>query len=382
MGMKNRPFRHAVVTGTLFIVAGLAFASRSTAQPAPARPQFGAWGFDIPGVNQAAKPGDSFYDYANGAWDTRTAIPADKTRFGMFDALRDKSVEQLREIIEDAAKSNSPSNTEFGKIGALYSAFMDEARIEYLDAAPIADDLARIRDAKTKADIAILMGRSRGDLGASIFAIRVGEDQKDPVHNSLYASQSGLGLPDRDYYLKDAFQDKKTKYREYIARILDMVDWPNAQNCADNILAFETQVADASWTRTENRDRDKTYNPAKQVDLEKSSPGFPWSIWLASAQLSHVDRVIIRQSTAFPHLAKIFFETPLDTLQAWEAFRIADQAAPFLSKRFVDAHFEFHNRQLVGQLENLPRWKRAVQLVDASLGEAVGCKIALKSSSG
>jgi len=361
--------RFLALTLALTVACGLA--GRSDGQPASA-PQFGAWGFDITGINPSAKPGDSFFDYADGAWDARTEIPADKVRFGMFDALRDKSEEQLRDIIEDAAKSNASTDSEAGKIGALYRAFMDEARIEQLDAAPIADELASVRSAKSKADIAVLMGRSKGGLGASFFAVGVSEDQKDPSRNALYASQAGLGLPDRDYYLKDAFKDKKAKYRDYVAHMLDMVGWPDAQNYADKILALETQIANASWTRAESRDRDRTYNPETQAGLSASSPGFPWSTWLAAAQVGQVDRIIVRQSTAFPKLAEIFLDAPLETLQAWEAFRIVDQAAPFLSKRFVDAHFEFRNRELAGQLENRPRWKRGIQLVTGSLGEALG----------
>jgi hypothetical protein len=139
---------------------------------------YGRWGFDDSGVDLKANPGDSFYDFASGLWDARAVIPADKFRFGVFDALGEKTQEQVRAIVEEAAKSPSPG-TDGGKIGALYTAFMDEARIERLDAAPIADDLAKIRDAKTKADIAALMGRARGGFGSSLFFVTVSEDAKD-----------------------------------------------------------------------------------------------------------------------------------------------------------------------------------------------------------
>src|SRR5262249_15259799 len=141
-------------------------------------------------------PGDSFFDFANGAWDARTAIPADKSRFGMFDALTDKTQEQVRAIVVGAAKSGATPDTDAGKIGALYNAFMDEGQIEQLDFAPIAGDLAEIRDAKTKTDVAILMGRSKTGFGGSLFNVAVDEDEKDPTRNTLHASQGGLGLPD------------------------------------------------------------------------------------------------------------------------------------------------------------------------------------------
>jgi len=345
---------------------------RSAGQSAAA-PQIGPWGFDVSGVNSKAKPGDSFFDYANGGWDARTVIPADKARFGAFDALRDRTEDQVQAIINDAAKSGASPATDEGKIGALYNAFMDEARIEQRDAAPITDDLAKIRDIKTKADIAALMGRARGGgFGASLFSVGVSEDQKDPTRHTLYASQSGLGLPDRDYYLKDAFKDKKEKYHGYVARMLDMVGWPAASKRADEIVALETRIADASWSRAESRDIDKTYNPLTPAELDARAPGFSWSTYLAAAQVSEAPRIVVRQLTAFPKLATIFADTPLDTLQAWQAFRVVDQAAPYLSKRFADARFEFRNKELGGQLQDRPRAKRGIQLVSSSVGELVG----------
>jgi putative endopeptidase len=332
---------------------------------------YGAWGFDDSGVDPKSNPGDSFFDFASGIWHARTGIPADKFRFGVFDAVEEKTLEQVRAIIESAAKSPSP-NTDGGKIGALYSAFMDEARIEQLDLAPIAGDLAEIRRARTKADIAVLMGRARGGFGGSFFFVTVAEDEKDPTRNTLHASQAGLGLPDRDYYLRDAFKDKKAKYREYVARMLDMAGWAEAQQRAGEILALEMRIAEASWSRAESRDRDKTYNPLTPAELDAYAPGFPWSAWLAAAEVGGAHSIVVRQNTAFPKLAKIFAETPLETLQAWQAFRVVDQTAPFLSERFVKAQFDFRATELAGQPEPRQRWKRATLLVNSSLGEAVG----------
>jgi len=368
--MKNRPSTYLALAMALAI--SVAHIAPSAAQPATA-PQIGAWGFDVSGIDRQAKPGDSFFDYANGAWDARTVIPPDKARYGSFNALSDKTEDQVQVIINEAAKSGASPATDVGKIGAIYNAFMDEARIEQRDAAPITDDLAKIRDAKSKTDIAALMGRARGGgFGASLFSIGVSEDQKDPTRHTLYASQSGLSLPDRDYYLKDTFKDKKEKYHAYVARMLEMVGWPDAAKRADEIVAFETRIAQASWSRAESRDIDKTYNPVTPAELEAQAPGFAWSTYLAAAQVGEARRIVVSQLSAFPKLATIFAETPLDTLQAWQAFRVVDQAAPFLSKRFVDARFEFRNKELGGQLEDRPRAKRGVQLVSSSVGELVG----------
>ncbi|HLK84776.1 MAG TPA: M13-type metalloendopeptidase [Xanthobacteraceae bacterium] len=333
---------------------------------------YGRWGFDASGVDRRVNPGDSFFDFANGAWDARTVIPADKARYGTFDALTDKTQARLRAIVEEAAKSGASPDTDVGKIGALYNAFMDEQRIEQLDLAPIAGDLAEILNARSKTDIAVLMGRSKNGFGAGLFNIAVDEDEKDPTRNTLHASQGGLGLPDRDYYLRDAFRDKKTKYRDYVARLLGMVGWAQPQQRADDVVAFETRVAEASWSRAESRDRDKTYNPLTLAELDALAPGFAWSAWLAAADAGGAHSIIVRQKTAFPKLAKIFDETSLETLQAWQAFRVVDQAAPYLSARFVTARFEFRGKALVGQAQEQPRWRRATQLIGSSLGEVVG----------
>jgi putative endopeptidase len=363
--LRQRKPLAAVALIATFATAGAALALDSA-------PQFGSWGFDLSGMDREAKPGDSFFDFASGAWDARSVIPRDKSFFGAFDMLRDRTQEEVRTIIEDAAKSQAPTSTDAGKIGALYHAFMDEARLEELDASPIADDLARIRAASSKSQLAVVMGRSRGGFGASFFSLGVGEDDKDPTRNTLYASQSGLGLPDRDYYLRPAFQDKKQQYRDYVARMLDMVRWGDAQRRADEIVALETQIAEASWTRAESRDPDKTYNPMSPEELGSRASDFPWASWLAAAQVGHAGRIVVRQVTAFPKLAKIFNDAPVETLQAWAAFHLVDQTAPYLSKRFVEARFEFRNRAMTGQQEDRVRWRRAVQLVTTSIGEVVG----------
>src|SRR5437867_3840740 len=297
MPVKNNLFMSAVLAATVALFAS-PWADRSAGQTAPA-PRYGAWGFDHSGVDPKARPGDSFFDYANGAWDARTVIPPDKTGYGMFVALRDKTEEQVQTIIDEAAKSGASAATDVGKIGAIYNAFMDEARIEQRDVAPITDDLNKIRDARSKADIAALMGRARGGgLGASFFLVGVSEDQKDPTRHTLYASQSGLGLPDRDYYLKDAFKDKREKYHGYVARMLYMVGWPDAQKRADEIVALETRIAEASWSRAQSRDIDKTYNPLTPAELDAQAPGFSWSTYLAAAQVGEARRIVVRQLTA------------------------------------------------------------------------------------
>jgi putative endopeptidase len=336
------------------------------------QPDFGSYGFDASGVNKAAKPGDSFFDFANGAWFDRTAIPADKPAYGMGAAVNDLTQVQLRSLIEGAAAKHAAGDTNPGKIGGLYNAFMDEARIEKLDATPIKPELDAIRAAKNHTDIARLMGQSHGGFGASFFFVGVTADQKDPDHYRLISGTGGMGLPDRDYYLAAPFAPKKEAYRKYVAQMLGMIGWADADKRADEIVAMETKIAEASWTRAERRDRDKTYNPMKPSELPAYAPGFDWGVYFDTIGFGKADRVVLTTNTAYPKIAKIFADTPVETLQAWEAFRVVDETAPYLSTRFVDAQFAFRGTTLSGVKENRPRWKRGVSLVDGSLGEVVG----------
>jgi putative endopeptidase len=324
------------------------------------RPAFGRWGYDSSALNPAVNPGDSFYDYANGAWLAR-AIAGGPRR-----DLMAKTHQQLFAIVLDDLRSGADADA--GKIAALYRSYMDSSRIESLDAAPLAAGLASIRGAETKAAIAVLMGRIRNNL----FWLAVREDERDPDRYALHTGQTNLGMPDRDYYLNDAFKDKKAAYRDYVARLLDMAGWPDAQQRADDIVAFETRVAGAEWSGAENHDRDATYNPMTPAELAELAPDYPWQAWLDAAGLHDAGAIVVVQKSAIPRIAGIYVETPVETLQAWMAFRFIDGMAPYLSARFVTAHFNFRHKELEGWPRDLQRWWRAVLYINESLGDALG----------
>jgi putative endopeptidase len=334
-------------------------------------PRFGAWGFDVAGMDRSVKPGDDFFKFASGTWDTTTTIPGDRTRYGYFDKLAELSEARTKAIITEAAASAS-KDPDTVKIGDAYKAFMNEAMAEQLDAKPIAPELAKIRKVKSKDDFTALMGYSSTTGFSTILGLSIGADAKNPTRYAVYASTSGLSLPDRDYYLDAKFAEKKTAYEAYVAQILTMIGWDKPAENAKAIVAFETQLAQVSWTRVERRDRDKTYNPMSVADLQTLTPGFAWNRYLTGTELPAFDRVVVTTNTAFPKFAKVYADTPLDTLKAWQAFKVADGAAPMLSKRFVDASFAFRNKTLNGQPEQRPRWKRGVSAVNGQLGEAVG----------
>lgn len=330
---------------------------------------FGAWGFDLAGRNTSVKPGDDFNEYANGTYLRTTEIPADKSRFGPFDVLYENAQSQLKSIIETSA--SNPANENARKVGALYASFMDEAKIEQLGATPLAADLAAVKAITDHAGMARLMGESHSGFGGSLFGIDVFEDLKNPNLNSAYLGQGSLGLPDRDYYLKPDFAAQREAYLAYLTTTLTAIGWADPVKTAADILAFETKVADKQWTTVERRQIDKLYNPAKASDLANLAPGFDWAGFLAGAQVSDVDTLVLMENTAIPAIAQVFADTPIETLKAWQAFNVVDQASPYLSKAFVDARFDFRGKTLRGQPENRPRWNRGVALVDGQLGEVL-----------
>ena len=360
----------AALSSTCPVLAATATAP-SPAGDLTKAPRLGAWGYDLTGRDPTVQPGDDFFQYANGAYLKTLQIPADRTRFGAFDALNELSQNRMRAVVEKAA-ADKTANGDTGKVGALYRSFTDEKKVEAAGARPLAPDLARIRAQKTQSDIARHMGASSGTFGGAVFAASIAEDAKDPDHYAVYLGQAGLGMPDRDYYLEAQFAPQKAKYEQYVSRMLTLAKWPNPAANAKAIVAMETEIAKASWTRAERRDDDKMYNATPVADLAKLAPGFDWNAYLAGAKLGKVSTVVVGEKTAFPKIADIYAKAPIETLKAWEAFTLADQAAPDLSKAFDQAHFDFHSKTLGGQVAETPRWKRGVALTDGQIGEALG----------
>ena len=348
---------------TAAFVAALATIGTAYAQD-DAKPQYGAWGFDLTAMNTAVKPGDDFNQYANGAWLARTEIPADKSIASLRYFMTDQVEARLHGLMEASAATAPvrPATLE-AKVGAFYAAFMDEDRIEAAGAAPIAPELAAIRAAKTHGQIARLMGLANTDYYGSIFGVGTDVDLKDVGHYAVYLGQGGLGLPDRDYYLQPAFAAQKTAYQAYIARLLSLSGWANPDASAKAVVDFETKIAQASWSKVEQRNIDKIYNPKTVAELNALTPGFDWKLYLAAAGLAEQKRLVVNEVTAFPRINAVFIDTPIDTLRAWQAFNVADATAFYLSKPFVDARFEFRDKVLNGQPQAKVRWKRAIQAV-------------------
>jgi putative endopeptidase len=353
----------------------VAFAADPPAVDA-AQPVYGTWGFDAAGADLAVRPGNDFFRYANGTWLDHAKIPGDKPAWTLRLEMTDRTEARLRQILEEAAAvvPREPDTLQ-GKAGAFYKSFMDEARIEQQGAEPLAPELASVSRARTREELAALMGRANIDLESTLFATWIDVDLKDPKRYAVYVSQSSLGLPDRDYYLKPEFASTRTAYQAYVAQLLRLIGWADPDARAKDVVDFESSIARESWTRVQQRDLVATYNPVTLKELQKLAPGFGWREFFDAAGLTGVDRVIVAEKSAFPKLAAVYARTPAATVRAWHAFHIADNAAPYLSKPFADAYFELHDRTLSGQQEQRARWKRAVTAVgggDFLVGDRFG----------
>lgn len=355
----------------VMLTLGLAGAAAWADEPSGlAAPHYGPWGFDLAGRDLTVRPGRDFNLHSSGAYYRATPIPPDKVAVGGFVTLEELSEARLLALVRDEAAA--PGSDDGRRIAALYHGFLDESRIEALDDAPLRADLEAIRAATSRDGIARLMGHSLGRPGGSFFAYEVDADARDPGRNALYLALAGLGLPDRDYYLAPAFAPVREAYATYVRDVLASIGWPDAEAAAAEVIALETRIAEAHWPLAQRRERTRTYNPMTRDALEAFAPGFPWQAWFEGADAAHVREVVLVEKDAFPAVARLFAGTSVATLQAWQAAQTVDQASPWLSRRFADRQFAFRGGVLRGQTRALPRDRRAVQVVDQALGEALG----------
>ncbi|HEX9946045.1 MAG TPA: M13-type metalloendopeptidase [Allosphingosinicella sp.] len=359
----------------LAAAAAPAWSADSHPGHAAAKPQLGTWGFDSAGMDRGVNPGDNFFDYANGRWAATTEIPADKSVWGGFVELDELSTQRTRTIIEDSARSEAPAGSVQRKVGDFYASFMDEAAIEAKGIAPLKPSLDRIAAIRTPSDLARAFGEL-GQIGVrSPFGAEVDQDLKDNSRYSAYLGQGGLGLPDRDYYLDASnpkFVEAKAKYETHIANMLRLAGISGPDARAKRILALETKIAEAHWTRVQRRQIENLYNPVTKAELAAKMPGFDWNAYLAAAGLGGVDRVIVAQPSALTGAARLVRSEPLATWKDYLAFRTIAASAPFLPKAFGEENFAFNGKILSGTPKLRERWKRGSDIVGGGMGEAVG----------
>ena len=362
-----------IMTRPLGFLTALALCVTSVqaAEP-PARPQYGDFGLDLSARDPSIKPGDDFYSYATGHWLATHSIPADRTRWGTLDQLSEEADERVRKLIQGLPE-NAPAGSIEQKVGDYYHAFLDQNAIDAAGLKPAQPALDAIAAARSYDDIAALMGRPDLQLKSPV-DFGIGIDAKNPDRYLTIVGQGGLGLPDRDYYLKDdpKFQEIRAQYRAHLEKMLSLAGAADAAAKATQILALETKMADCHWPRARLRERDLTYNLRSLAQLEQMTPGYPWKSMFTAAGLQDRSEVNVAQPDAVEKLAKVFTSTPVEVWQSFLVVHYLDSFAAVLPKQFDAESFDFFGRKLNGQQEQRERWKRAVAAVNDELGEAVG----------
>ena len=341
-----------------------------------ASPEIGAWGFDITGKDLAVRPGDDFFRYSGGGWMNRETLPADRTRWGTFDKLADRASLDTRKIIEDLAANPGVEGGPQRKVGDFYRSYMDTATIDTLGLAPAQPVLDEIRQLASHADVARLMYRADVAVNAPIVG-GVSIDQKNPDRYVVVLSHAGLGLPEREFYLRDdeQFREIRDQYRSHLARLLELggvASGLEAANAATRILALESEIAKLHWPIAKRRERELTYNLTSRAQLIEMTRGFPTAEALESAGFGKVAEFVVREADAMAPLSALFAATPVSTWREYLAYHYLRSNASVLPQALDDEVFAFYGRQLNGQPEQRPRWKRAVDAVNGTLGEAVG----------
>ena len=365
--------RYLIKAVTLSMVAGLASATDLPSSVKTLPPS----GIDVQYIDKSVRPQDDFFHYVSGKWLATTEIPADKSSWGSFAKLRDDTLPQLRKIIEQAEQDRTAAaDSETRKVGDLYASFMDEKKLDALGITPIQSELDYIAALKSKKEIPALIARlSRLGVDAP-YNFGVHLDARDSTRYVVDISQSGLGLPDRDYYL---IQDDaklvaaRGKYQEFVQTMLSMCGDKMAEDSAKKIIALETALAKVQWTKVENRDPVKTYNKLDFGKLAALAPSYDWTTYLNDAGIKgKVDYVIVSQPSYLHGFDEVFEQQPLAVWKKYFEAHLISHYASLLSTPFVDANFAYKGTAMRGIPQNEPRWKRGVSLIERSIGEALG----------
>ncbi len=337
------------------------------AAPAAPKPELGTYGFDSSGMDSAVKPGDNFFEYANGTWLRDTAIPADKSGYGMFAKLDDLSKQRTRELIEESAKDPN------SRIGAVYASFTDQAAIDGKGLKPIEPWLTQIKGLNNRSALPALYAEAARNGVRTPFAAYVGQDDKSPDTYILSMSQSGLGLPDRDYYLKDDAKivEIRAKYLQHLTNMLTLAGEPNAAARAQAILGFETDIAKVHWTRVDSRDATKTYNKMTLAQLARSAPGFDFARMIREGGANGVNDLLIAQPSAISGTARILGRAPLGVIRDQLLVRSLSAYSSVLPSAIDKEQFAFFGTALSGTPEQEVRWKRAVSFTTGTLQDDV-----------
>ena len=341
-------------------------------------------GIAVDNMDPSVKPGDDFYDYANGNWIKRTEIPPDRSRIGVFSALDDLSNKRTLGLIEETVKANAPAGSNPRKIADLYTSFMDEATIEAKGLAPLRSHLEAIAAIRDKRELSRALGESlRADVDAlnnavfhtaNLFGLWVAPGFNDSDHYAPYLMQGGLQMPDREYYLADTahMRDIRTKYQAHVSAMLKLAGFTDTDARAQRIFELEHAIAEKQSSRAESEDIQKANNPWQQADFAAKAPGLDWTEYFGGAGLSKQASFIVWQPTAFTGESALVASTDLETWKDWLAYHLIEAYAAVLPKALADERFAFFGKTLSGTTEQRPRWQRGVALLNVQLGDAIG----------
>jgi predicted metalloendopeptidase len=333
-------------------------------------------GVDVKSFDPAVRPQDDFYAHINGPWARSIQIPASKSRWGTYDELREVAAGQVRAILDDVLKNPGAPGSDTHKIADLYTTFIDQAARNERGFTPLAAELDRIARTTRMQDLPALMADLERQGVATPIGLFVSQDARDATRYAVYMTQSGLGLPDRSYYLDDAdsrLLAARQAYARHITQLFTLQGDADAAQHAAHVLDLETRLARLQWTRVEARDAVKSYNPWPTDQLTAQAPGLDWPQYLAVLGLAgKVDSLIVRQPSYFKGLARLVEEAPIAVWHSYFRWRVLEAYAPFLASPVVDARFAFSGTVLRGVPESEPPWRLAQNFVDAIMGEAVG----------
>jgi putative endopeptidase len=377
--MIHPKFRRA----SLAIAATLACAAVATAQAQTAAttatkvktivsPKLGS-GVDRSGMDKAVRPQDDLFLAVNGTWVKNTEIPADKSAWGTFYELRDRTDHQVRDLVEGLQAKNPAPGTNAQKVNDYFRAFLDEAAIDKAGLAPVEASLKDVDSVKDAGMLVGLMGHWQGVVRTPLL-VDANPDLDDPSVYIADFRQSGLGLPDRDYYLKadERFAKARTAYTDYLTKLFSLAGDTDGAAHAAQVLALETKIATAQWPREQTRDPKLGHNPKTPAELEALAPGFDWNTFEAQSQLPPGKIIVVRQPSYVTALAGLVKSEPLDTWKLYLKARRLDGAANVLPKGFRDASYEFHDVAITGLKQEQARWQRGVAQTNGALGEAIG----------
>lgn len=357
----------------------LAACSPATPTPAAEAPKatLGAWGIELANRDEAVKPGDDFFRYANGTWLANFKIPEDKARYGAFDELGVKSENDVKSIIDGFAANPPAAGSNIAKAADFYASWMDEATLEARGLEPLKPYLDEINAIADKAGLLKVLAK---DGYSAPFGLGIEADVADPTRYAVWGAQDGLGMPDRDYYLEksEKYDAYRAAYKAYATKIFELIGDAAPAASADTVMRFETEIAKGHWTPEQLRVPDKAFKGMSAADFKKLAPNFDLEQFAKDAGIPAITNAVAYGDTAITAGAKLVDSQPIAAWKKYLAFHIASDHAAYLPKAFDDASFEFYSKTLRGVPAKRDRWKRGVTLLDANIGEALGEAYAAK----